>query len=90
MSFDRTGSWIEKLKIMGAGGLAGLASWFIGYPIDFIKTKIQSQDLDEKKYKGIRQCFMINYRKYGLRCFTRGLLTVCLRSVPVNAVGFLV
>jgi solute carrier family 25 carnitine/acylcarnitine transporter 20/29 len=90
MSHDRKGSWKEKLKIMLAGGIAGLASWIIGYPIDFLKTKLQSQDLDDKRYTGMRDCFQQTYRKYGLKVFTRGLVTVCLRSIPVNSVGFLV
>ena len=81
---------LKHFKVMLAGGLAGLTSWVIGYPIDFLKTKIQSQDLDEKKYKSSWDCFMRNYRKYGFRVFTRGLFTVSLRAVPVNAVGFMV
>ncbi len=89
MSYDREGSHAEKLKIMAAGGLAGLTSWVIGYPIDFLKTKLQSQDLDDKKYSGMVDCFKRTYKKYGAHIFTRGLVTVCLRSFPVNAVGFL-
>jgi solute carrier family 25 carnitine/acylcarnitine transporter 20/29 len=90
MSHDPEGTWREKMKIMFAGGAAGLMSWIIGYPIDFLKTKFQSQDLDDRKYKGMKDCFERVYRKYGKKVFTRGLLTVCLRSVPVNAVSFLV
>ena len=75
---------------MGAGGVAGLLSWVIGYPVDFIKTKIQSQDLDNRKYKGMSDCFIRHYKKYGMAGFTRGLFTVCLRAFPVNTVGFLV
>lgn len=89
MSHDREGGWHEKGKIMLAGGAAGLISWVVGYPIDFIKTKLQSQDLDNPKFKGISDCFWRVYKKYGPKIFTRGLVTVCLRSIPVNAVGFL-
>ena len=46
MKHDREGSFVEKFKIMMAGGIAGLSSWVIGYPVDFLKTKIQSQNLD--------------------------------------------
>lgn len=74
---------------MLAGGTAGLISWVVTYPIDFVKTKLQSQDLDHKKYRGMLNCFQRAYKKYGLIVFTRGLVTVCLRSIPVNAVGFL-
>lgn len=75
---------------MLAGGVAGLGSWIFTYPLDFIKTKIQSQDLDNKEYKGLADCFKKNLQEHGGKVFTRGLVTVCIRSFPVNAVGFLV
>ena len=75
---------------MASGGMAGLISWVIGYPVDFLKTKIQSQDLDNRKFKNAKDCFIRNYRRYGAKGFTRGLFTVSLRSFPVNAVGFIV
>ena len=28
-----------------AGGLSGSASWLLSYPIDYIKTRMQSQNL---------------------------------------------
>lgn len=90
MEHDREGSWKEKFKIMTAGSIAGLASWILTYPIDFVKTKLQSQDLDRKTYRGTWHCFTSNLKEHGPRIFTRGLSTACLRSIPVNAVGFLV
>ena len=75
---------------MMGGGVAGISSWFVGYPIDFLKTKIQSQDLDNKVYRGMLDCFRKNVEKYGYRCLTRGLVTVCIRAFPVNAVAFYV
>ena len=80
----------EKIKLMLAGSAAGLISWVVGYPLDFIKTKIQSQDLDNKIYKGIIDCLKTNVREHGKRILTRGLTTVCIRSIPVNSVAFLV
>lgn len=75
---------------MSAGSIAGLFSWVFGYPIDFIKTKIQSQDLDNKIYKGIIDCLKTNIKEHGKHILLRGLSTVCIRSIPVNSVGFLV
>ena len=74
---------------MMAGGIAGLSSWVIGYPIDYLKTKIQSQDLDNKEYRGMLNCFWKHFRQHGMGGFTKGLWTVCLRAFPVNTVGFL-
>jgi hypothetical protein len=75
---------------MFAGALAGLGSWIFPYPIDFVKTKMQSENLDGRKYKNSWHCFISNYRESGWRGFTRGLWTVCLRSIPVNSMAFLV
>jgi len=75
---------------MFAGSSAGLTSWVIGYPIDFVKTKIQSQDLDNKIYKGIFDCLKTNVTQNGRSILLRGLSTVCIRSIPVNSVAFLV
>lgn len=30
------------------GGIAGAASWVFSYPIDYVKTLIQSQSIDKK------------------------------------------
>lgn len=89
MSHDPHGSWSEKLKVMMAGGAAGLASWVFLYPLDFVKTKLQSQDIENRVYRGSWHCFRTNLKEHGWKVFTRGLVTVSLRSFPVNAMGFL-
>ncbi len=90
MDHDSKGGVVEKMKIMFAGAVAGLVSWIIPYPIDFVKTKMQSQDLDKRTYKNSWDCFTTNYKEHGWRGFTRGLWTVCLRSIPVNSMAFLI
>jgi hypothetical protein len=42
MRHDSNGGIKEKLKIMTAGAMAGLGSWVFTYPLDFVKTKMQS------------------------------------------------
>lgn len=42
MNHQSNGDLIEKAKIMVAGAIAGLGSWIFPYPIDFVKTKMQS------------------------------------------------
>ena len=39
-----------------AGGAAGFFFWFLTYPFDTIKSKIQSDSLEKPKYKGIIDC----------------------------------
>ena len=56
MNHDTNGGLVEKMKIMFAGATAGLFSWIIPYPIDFVKTKMQSQNLDNKIYRSSWHC----------------------------------
>lgn len=77
----------QKIKVATAGCISGLISWILAYPIDFVKTRMQSQDLDHQIYRNNTHCFRACLAEYGWRGFTRGLWTVCLRSIPVNMVG---
>ena len=36
-----------------AGGFAGLCYWAVVYPVDYIKTRIQSDNLADRKFRGI-------------------------------------
>ena len=35
-----------------AGGLGGTSYWILNYPVDYIKTKMQSDPFENPKYKG--------------------------------------
>jgi len=45
-----------------AGGLAGANSWLFTYPIDYIKTLMQSQNLENIKYKTSMKCAIDKYQ----------------------------
>ena len=38
------------------GGLAGMFSWLTTYPLDYVKTLIQSDNLENRHYKSAFQC----------------------------------
>lgn len=63
------------------GSIAGIASWLITYPIDVIKSIIQSKDAN----LSIREVFQDNYRKHGMRFFWKGMLATSIRAVPMEA-----
>lgn len=72
-----------------AGGIAGIAYWAFSYPIDYVKTLVQTDNLADRKYRGMLDC--INKRKAdGVMSFYKGYGVCMLRSVPVNAGGFFV
>jgi len=45
MSFFREKGKVSKLGSLLSGGLAGVATWSVMYPVDYIKTRIQSDSL---------------------------------------------
>jgi solute carrier family 25 carnitine/acylcarnitine transporter 20/29 len=40
-----------------AGGIAGVSAWALAYPIDYIKTIVQTDDLEQPKQKTMRGYF---------------------------------
>jgi len=78
-------SWCVLL----AGGAAGLAYWFAVFPLDVIKTSIQSDNIaaSERKYKGVIDCSRKIYNS-GPRGFLAGIAPCLLRSAPANALSF--
>ena len=74
---------------MSAGAIAGYVFWLFGFPIDLIKTKIQSDSFVNPKFKSILECIQQTYNAGGLKGFYRGLLPCMLRAGPVNAGCFL-
>lgn len=75
---------------MIAGGLAGMCSWIVSYPVDVVKTCIQGDNPAKPQYAGYIDCIRQGYQSQGLTFFTRGILSTMIRSFPMNAVCFLV
>lgn len=90
-SFVPPGGRVADAPLMAsllAGGLAGIGYWAFIYPVDYIKTLVQTDDLVNRKYNGMIDCF--NKRKVdGLKSFFRGYSVCMMRSIPVNSGGFL-
>lgn len=72
-----------------AGGLAGVTLWFATFPIDMIKTKIQTDSLQNPAYKSMKDCFQKVYQANGLRGLYKGLAPCLFRAVPANSVTFI-
>lgn len=81
---------IPTWKVMLFGALAGYAMWLPVYPIDAIKSRIQTDSLDPsgQKYRGMLDCFKKTMRQEGITGLYRGLVPCMLRAGPVNAATF--
>ncbi|KAG9141086.1 hypothetical protein Leryth_001604 [Lithospermum erythrorhizon] len=72
-----------------AGGLAGVVSWMSCYPLDVIKTRIQSQSNSTPlMYRGIVDCFRRSVKNEGWNVLWRGLGTTLTRAFIVNGAVF--
>lgn len=80
---------LDWYVVMLAGGIAGMASWTIGTPMDVIKARLQMDGAREiKKYKGFFHCIAETARVEGTGVFFRSLGINLLRAFPVNMVVF--
>jgi len=76
-------------KIAFSGAFAGMCFWFAVFPIDVIKTKIQTDSFSEPKFKSMMDCIRQTYSRQGFKGFWGGLAPCMLRSVPVNSGTFI-
>ena len=96
MNLDARRNQIERKeiatwKVATYGGLAGEALWVASYPLDVVKSKMQSDGFGEKmRYNGTMDCVRQTWRVQGLMGFWKGLGPTLLRAMPVSAGTFAV
>jgi solute carrier family 25 carnitine/acylcarnitine transporter 20/29 len=82
---------IPTWKVALYGGLAGEMLWISSYPLDVVKSKMQTDGLGaEQRYKSMRDCFAQTWRSEGMFGFWRGVGPTLLRAMPVSAGTFAV
>ncbi|KAI9637565.1 mitochondrial carrier domain-containing protein [Dioszegia hungarica] len=81
---------ISPLWAVTFGAAAGYALWASVYPIDVVKSKLQTDSLDpaKRQYKGMVDCAVQTFRKQGWRGFTGGLAPTLIRSPFANGATF--
>ncbi|EDR11557.1 uncharacterized protein LACBIDRAFT_183526 [Laccaria bicolor S238N-H82] len=74
------------------GASAGYALWAVIYPIDMIKSRMQTDGFSPstgQKYKSTLDCVRTVWRTEGIGAFTRGLGPTLIRSPFANGATFL-
>lgn len=71
-----------------AGGSAGFLYWLFFYPLDVLKSAIQTdaQAKSQRVYKGIADAAQQLYKEGGVARFYKGVTPCLLRAVPANAI----
>ncbi|KAJ1900716.1 Mitochondrial carrier protein ymc2 [Kickxella alabastrina] len=73
------------------GAAAGFAMWLTSYPIDVIKSKLQTDGFsgNARKYSGTVDCAKKIMAQEGVKGFFRGITPCLLRAAPANAATFI-
>lgn len=75
---------------MVAGGLSGMAYWASVYPLDVVKTRLQSDSLAPatRRFTGMVQCFRATLQAEGVGAFYQGLTPSLVRAFLYNGICF--
>lgn len=81
---------LNFLQVFIGGGITGILTWGIIYPIDSLKSIAQAEPLNQSKknYKGYIDLVRTYTAKKGIKPLYNGLNVCMLRSFPVNAITF--
>lgn len=78
---------LSPLRILLAGGSAGILNWIVAIAPDTLKSRFQTAP--PGTYTGVRDVFQQMVRQEGITSLFKGLTPVMLRAFPANAACFL-
>ncbi len=79
----------SPLLVGMAGGCAGVANWLVIFPVDTIKSRMQTDDLYNPKYRSALHCYRVTVASDGgHRALWRGLTPCLMRAFLANALAF--
>jgi len=81
-----------RLNILLSGAFGGLCAWSICYPLNIIRSEIQTDDFrpGRRKYTSYLDCIKQIYQQNNsIRTFYRGFFPGILKAIPINAACFL-
>ena len=82
---DGTPGELSLLAVMAAGGAAGIAMWIPVFPVDTVKSRLQSAEGNPTISGTVKEL----YRRGGYKAFFPGIGPAMARAVPANAATFL-
>lgn len=71
-----------------AGGLSGVCTWTLTYPIDYIKTLVQTDDIVKPKQSSMMGYLREELAKGSVKQLFVGFEIMIVRAFFVNAAGF--
>ncbi|KAJ2610768.1 hypothetical protein H4S08_003459 [Coemansia sp. RSA 1365] len=84
---DTTGALTHML----AGGTCGVASWLLIFPVDLVKSRMQSQVLrPTQTFLTSWQCLRDIYTRLGMAGLYRGVSVSLIRAFPIHGLNFVI
>lgn len=80
----------SDMQNLTAGGFAGQASWLPVYPMDVIKSRIQSRAGTANAYRGMGHAFSHMLKTEGPFVFYKGFVPTLIQAFPLHGSVFMV
>lgn len=82
-------SEIPAWKLCSYGAISGTSLWLMVFPMDVIKSVMQTDNLDNPKFgRNMVTVARTMYKQYGIRSFFKGFGPIMVRAAPANAGTF--
>ncbi len=100
VSYEKFKEWMLRRSVDGrtlgtvdrlmCGGLAGMTSVLVSYPLDVVRCRLSAQQSDAttRIYTGITHCLRLTYQQEGVSGLYRGLVPTLLGIAPYVAINF--
>lgn len=82
------GHTLNTVDRLICGGLAGMTSVLVSYPLDVVRCRLSAQNNTLKLYNGIFNCLKLTYQQEGIYGLYRGLIPTLLGIAPYVALNF--
>lgn len=80
-AFNKPRNQLGPAELFVCGGLAGVSGWSIVFPMDFVKSKVQTSTTPVSSMQVIRSTLA----NHGPRAFYQGWSAAVMRAFPANA-----
>eukprot|EP00798_Chlamydomonas_sp_ICE-L_P010018 gene10018-7905_t len=90
-AYDCTPAEIPGGIVMGAAGLGGLTYWMVIFPVDQIKSAMQTDSIikPDRRFSSVSATAKILWSEGGVKRFYKGFTPCIIRAMPANGVMLL-
>lgn len=90
MAAGKPVSTLSAWHVLLAGGIGGMGYWTLAYPLDIIKSAIQTDSIypKQRRYHGFLDTAAKLWAEGGVKRYSAGVVPCLARSFPANAAGF--